>query len=61
MWHVWETGELHTEFWWGRPKGKNYLEDLGVDGRIMLKWRKWDREAWTGIDLDWYRDSWRAL
>ena len=53
MWHVWETGELHTEFWWGRPKGKNYLEDLGVDGRIMLKWRKWDREAWTGIDLDW--------
>jgi hypothetical protein len=21
-----------------RPDGKNHLEDLGVDGRIILKW-----------------------
>jgi hypothetical protein len=34
----------------GRPDGKNHLEDLGVDGRI-LKWifKKWDGEAWTGL------------
>ena len=38
------------------------MEDLGVDGRIKLKWifRKWD---WV---MDWFdlapdRDRWRAL
>jgi len=22
----------------GKPEGKDYLEDLGVDGTILLKW-----------------------
>jgi len=22
----------------GRPEGKNHLKDLGVDGKIILKW-----------------------
>jgi hypothetical protein len=22
----------------GTPEGKNYLKELGVDGRIILKW-----------------------
>jgi hypothetical protein len=34
----------------GKPEGRNHLEDLGVDGRILLRWifRKWDVRAWTG-------------
>ena len=33
----------------GRPEGKSHLEDLGVVGRILLKWifKKWIGEAWT--------------
>jgi hypothetical protein len=36
--HVWGRGEVHKGFWWGNLRGRDHLEDLGVDGRIMLKW-----------------------
>ena len=31
--------------------GGEHLDDLGVDGGVILKWilRKWDGEAWTGV------------
>ena len=34
----------------GKPGEKNHLEDLDVDGTIILRWifRKWDVGVWTG-------------
>jgi len=34
----------------GRLGGRNHLEDLGIDGVIILGWiiRKWDVGTWTG-------------
>ena len=34
---LWETGEVHTEFWWGDPRDRDHSEDLGVNGRITIK------------------------
>ena len=41
----------------------DHMEDLRVDGKIILKlsFKKWDREAWTGLLRLRIRDSWRAL
>jgi hypothetical protein len=43
-------GEVNTGFWWVDQREGDYLEDPGVDGRIILKWifKKWDG-AWTGL------------
>jgi hypothetical protein len=42
---------VHTGFWWGDPREGDHLEDLGIDGRIILKWifNKWDWESWIGL------------
>jgi len=34
----------------GKPEGKNHLKELGVDGRLILRWifRKLDVGLWTG-------------
>jgi hypothetical protein len=38
MWHAWGRGEVFTGFWLGGPRARDHWEDLGVGGRITLKW-----------------------
>jgi len=38
MWHVMETGEVHTGFWLGDLRERDHLKDLSVDEIILLKW-----------------------
>ena len=35
MWHVWGTGEVKMGHWKKNMKGRDNLEDLGVDGRSV--------------------------
>ena len=50
MQHVWGREDAYTGFWWGKLRERDHLGDLGVDGRIILRWifRKWDVEY--GVD-----------
>ena len=33
----WEKGEVRTGFWWGNLRKRAHSEDLGVEGRIILR------------------------
>jgi hypothetical protein len=37
MWHVWGRSEMNTGFRWGILKEKDCVENLEVDGRIILR------------------------
>ena len=48
---AWVTEEMRRGFWWGKLEERNHLENLGIDGRIILKWifKLGVRRAWTGL------------
>ena len=37
IWHVLRRREMHVGFWWGNLNKTDHLDDLGVDGRIILE------------------------
>jgi hypothetical protein len=56
------TGEVHRGFRWGNTRERVHLGNLGVDGRIILRWifRKWGRGWSMGcIVLAQNRGRWR--
>jgi hypothetical protein len=57
-WPVQGKREVHRRFWWRTLEGRVHSEDVGVAGRIILKWivKKFDGEAWTDLAQD--RDKW---
>jgi hypothetical protein len=38
MQHIWERLEMYKIFWLVILKGRDHLEDLSTDGRIILDW-----------------------
>jgi hypothetical protein len=55
--------EKCIQFWWGNLKGRDHLENLGVNGRMILK-RILKKTVW--YDVDWIdlaqdKDNWWTL
>jgi hypothetical protein len=50
-----EAIRIHKEFLSRNQKGRDHLEDAGIDGRIILKLilRKLYKRVWTGFN--WHR------
>ena len=57
-----ETIDVHTGFWWGDMLKIDHLEDLGVDGKIILKWIfKAVKKGMDWIVMAYNKDMWRVL
>ena len=54
--------DMHTEFWWGHLKERDHLEDVGVDGGMILIWviKKWDG-GFDWINLGYDKDKWLTV
>jgi hypothetical protein len=62
MWPRWWGREVHMEFCWGNLTETGHLENLGAEGRIILKWTfKTYDGVMTWIDLTQDRERWWAL
>jgi hypothetical protein len=55
MWRAWGRWGVHTTFWLGGLKGGDHWEDLGVDGRITLRWVSGKQGFGMWIGFVWFR------
>jgi len=37
VWHLWGKGEVCIGFLWGNLRKRDNLDDLGVDGKVILR------------------------
>jgi hypothetical protein len=46
--------ELHIQLWWENLRERDHLEDVGLDGRIILEWiiKKWLGMDWIYVAED---------
>jgi hypothetical protein len=44
------VGEKRTQGFGGETEGKIQLEDLGIDGRVLLKWILKEQDERHGVD-----------
>jgi len=50
VWACRMYGDEHMGFWRTDPRERSDLEDLGVDGKIVVKWMfKSGKGTWTGL------------
>jgi len=63
MWHILGRGKVHTGFRWGNLRERGYLNDLGINGKIVLKlmFKKWGGGPWTGLIWLWIGTGGRTL
>jgi hypothetical protein len=61
MWHVWEKKGFLTGFWCIDLRERNHFKDLGVNGRIILKWNFKERDGVACTGLVSTVNRWSAL
>jgi len=56
-------GDRRVVYWWGDLRERGYLEDLRVDGRIILRriFKKWNVRGKDCFQMAQDRDRWRAV
>jgi hypothetical protein len=50
MQHACNISEIHIPFWYENVKRRDHMEELGVDGRIIILKRKILRKFVTVVD-----------